>query len=77
MVFLGLARVSDDEVAAECCVGFSVPNGGDAVEESQTVTPPTHASQQGLRHVLKRQIEVRHARSKNRVSQLVAEVTRV
>ena len=57
MVLLRLARVANDEVAPERRRWLALANVGDPVEEAPPVAPPTHPSQQRLRHVLQREIE--------------------
>ena len=52
-------------------------DGGDAVEEAVAVAPAAHAAQQRARHVLEREVEVRHAGGADGVDQRVGEVGRV
>ena len=77
MVGLGLAGIPDDEVAAERGVGVAVADVGDPAQEALTVAPSPHPPQQRLRDVLEREVEVRDARTDDRVDQLVGEVGRV
>ena len=77
MVGLGLARVADDEVAAERRVGLAVADVGDASQEAVAVAPAPHPPQQRLADVLQRQVEVRHAGGADHVDQRVGEIARV
>ena len=77
VVGLGLARVADDEVRAEGGLGLAAADVVDAGEEPLAVAPAPHAPQQRRRHVLQRQVEVRHAGGADRVDQRVGEVGRV
>ncbi len=49
----------------------------DASQEPIAVAPPPHAPQQGLRHVLQREVEVGHAGVADDVDQVVGEVRRI
>jgi len=77
VIVFGLARISDDEVAAERRLRLARANVGDAREKSLSVAPAAHATQVRLRHVLQREVEVRHTSRENRVDELVAEVARI
>ena len=77
VIVLGLTRVADDEVAAERRVGLALTDVGDPVEETLTVTPSTHPTQQRLGHVLQRQVEVRHTAGADRVDQRIRQIARV
>ena len=77
VVALGLARVADDEVAAEGGVRLAPADVVDAPQEAVAVAPAAHPPQQRLADVLQRQVEVRHAGVADGVDEVVAEVARV
>ena len=77
VVALGLARVADDEVAAERGVGLAVADVGDAAQEAVAVAPAPHPPQQRLADVLQRQVEVRHPAVADGVDEAVGQVARV
>ena len=77
MVFFGFARVSDDEVASEGRLGFSGANRFDTAQETFTIAPTTHPTQQGLRDVLQGKIKIRHTGLADRIDQSVGEIGRI
>ena len=52
MVFFGLPWVTNDEVAAKSRIGGERANVVNALEESFTVSPSTHATQMSLADML-------------------------
>ena len=74
MIGLGLAGVTDDEAGPERGVGLAGADRLDAAEEAGAVAPSAHAAEQRLRHVLQRQVEVRHAGCADHVDQPVVEL---
>ena len=73
MVALGLARVTEDEGGPEGGVGLGGPDVADAPQKALAVTPATHAGEQRTRHVLQREVEVRHARGEHGLNQLISQ----
>ena len=69
VVGLGLARVADDEVAAERGLGLAGADVLDAAQEAVAVAPAPHPPQQWLADVLQREVEVRDAGGADGVDQ--------
>ena len=74
VIGLGLTRVPDDERGPEGGLGLPPSNRLDPSQEPVAVTPPAHAPQQALGHVLQREVEVRHARGADDVDEPVVEL---
>ena len=77
MIGFGFARITNDEVAAKRGHWLTVADVVDAAQETLTIAPATHATQQRLAHVLQRQIEIRHACFADGIDEVVTEIARV
>ena len=77
VVFLGLARVADDEVGAQGGFGLDAADVGNALQEALAVAPPPHAAHQRGRYVLEGQVEVRDAGGTDGGHEPVGQVRRV
>ena len=52
VVFFGLPRVSNNEVATKSCIGGERSNVVDALEKAFSITPSAHATQVRLTYML-------------------------
>ena len=65
--------IAEDEGRAEGGVGLGGPDVRDAAQEAVAIAPTPHAGEEGPRHVLQREVEVRHPGGEDGVDQLVGQ----
>ena len=71
VVFFGFTWIPNDEVAAEGRIWFTFANIGDAIQETLTVSPTTHATQKWLADMLQRKVEIRHTRLADGINEAI------
>ena len=69
VIGFGLPRVPHDEVRPEGSLRRYIADRLDATEELLAVAPTPHPAHQRARHVLQREVEVRHTRAEDRVDE--------
>ena len=74
VVFLGLARVANNEVASERGVWAERADVGNALQESVAIAPAAHATKVRLADMLQREVEIWHARFEHGLDQFVCEI---
>ena len=74
VVFLGLAWVANNKVAAKRGVWAERADVGNALQEPVAIAPTAHATKVWLADMLQREVEIRHTRFEHGLDEFVGEV---
>ena len=74
VIFLGLARVANNEVTSERGVWAERADVGNALQESVAIAPAAHSAKVWLADMLQREVEIRHACFEHGLDEFVCEI---